>query len=1039
MKKLYLTVLGFALAIAAAVGTTKAEEKVEGADDKETDVSDDISEHSDVLVLNKHNFARALRENKWLLVEFYAPWCAHCRSLEPEYAAAAAMLKNESSEIKLAKVNTTAETELASEFKIQGIPALILFKHGDRINFTAFKGAGRNTARGIVQWLKKQSGPGASVLDSIASAEQFISTNHISVVGFFKDLEGKGAQEFSEVQREDSVIDPAFGVTDNAAVFQKYGISKDTVECNAAVFQKYGISKDTVVMFRKFDEQRADLQVAEGSSVTREELSEFIKLNGLELVVEFNEEFDEQRADLQVAEGNSVTREELSEFIKLNGLELVVEFNEENSPKIFEAGIEHHFLLFISKSQESHAQLLESFRGAAPGFRGKVIFVLIDVDNGDFQNVGIEHHFLLFISKSQESHAQLLESFRGAAPGFRGKVIFVLIDVDNGDFQNVLNFFGVKSEDAPTVRLINTKTEKKYAMPDREITTENVRQFCQDVLDGAQQPHLKSQEIPVDWDKNPVKILVSKNFEQVAFDETRSVLVEFYAPWCGHCKELAPIWEQLAEKYKDQEGIVIANMDATANEVEAVTVTGFPTIKYFPATPDRKIVDFKGKRDLETLSRFLDNGGELPEESHEESLDTSATRASDFDLLYAHLSGESQSLSLEFASAAAQLRNESSKIRLGTIDVSKEKELTKELGVTDFPALRFFISGDRENPVTCPALRSASAIVTWLKRRTGPSAVLIKDVDHAKAFVEEAEVVIVGFFKDLEKGEAQVFYEAAQDIPDLPFGVTKNKNVFSKYDITKNAVVLFKKSEEKPVAYEMSGEVSRDSLVRFIRTFEMDLVTEYNKEPKLDSEPIPENWDKGPVKELVGMNFERVVFNEDRNVFVMFYAPWSAACKELLSVWEQLGKVFEDHASVVIGKIDSTANDVHTVLLERLHTVLLERHPAFTFFPATSFQRIVTYTGERTLEAFVQFVENQVELAKEEKAKEDEEKRKQAIRALPRAPGGGLSSARVSSTHRAPATPVDWPGACGLACKLPRAVLSSDAVALGWLHGGPAE
>ncbi|MGH0158591.1 UNVERIFIED_CONTAM: hypothetical protein FKN15_000315 [Acipenser sinensis] len=904
MKKLYLTVLGFALAIAAAVGTTKAEEKVEGADDKETDVSDDISEHSDVLVLNKHNFARALRENKWLLVEFYAPWCAHCRSLEPEYAAAAAMLKNESSEIKLAKVNTTAETELASEFKIQGIPALIFFKHGDRINFTTFKGAGKR----------------------------------------------KG--------------------------------------------------------------------------------------------------FDEQRADLQVAEGNSVTREELSEFIKLNGLELVVEFNEENSPKIFEAGIEHHFLLFISKSQESHAQLLESFRGAAPGFRGKVIFVLIDVDNGDFQNVlnffGVKSEdaptVRLINTKTEKKYAmpdreittENVRQFCQDVLDGAQQVIFVLIDVDNGDFQNVLNFFGVKSEDAPTVRLINTKTEKKYAMPDREITTENVRQFCQDVLDGAQQPHLKSQEIPVDWDKNPVKILVSKNFEQVAFDETRSVLVEFYAPWCGHCKELAPIWEQLAEKYKDQEGIVIANMDATANEVEAVTVTGFPTIKYFPATPDRKIVDFKGKRDLETLSMFLDNGGELPEESHEESLDTSATRASDFDLLYAPLSGESQSLSLEFASAAAQLRNESSKIRLGTIDVSKEKELTKELGVTDFPALRFFISGDRENPVTCPALRSASAIVTWLKRRTGPSAVLIKDVDHAKAFVEEAEVVIVGFFKDLEKGEAQVFYEAAQDIPDLPFGVTKNKNVFSKYDITKNAVVLFKKTSGKIFTSlvtshillftsktaddfrELHGEFQSAAVefrgkVLFVfvdtdetrngRIFEVfhvrevdtpavriinltdnvqyqmqaDEVTAHNlrtfcwtyldgkAKPKLDSEPIPENWDKGPVKELVGMNFERVVFNEDRNVFVMFYAPWSAACKELLSVWEQLGKVFEDHASVVIGKIDSTANDVHTVLLER--------HPAFTFFPATSFQRIVTYTGERTLEAFVQFVENQVELAKEEKAK----------------------------------------------------------------------
>ncbi|XP_037025397.1 protein disulfide-isomerase [Bradysia coprophila] len=466
----------------------------------------DVKTEDGVLVLTTDNFQSVIENNEFVLVEFYAPWCGHCKSLAPEYAKAAKELEEKGSPIKLGKVDATEETKLAEDFAIRGYPTLKFFRSGSPIEY----GGGRQ-ADDIVNWLSKKTGPAALEIETVEAAEEFIKSQPVVVVGFFKDRESAEAKTFVSVAN--GVDDFPFAITSNEDVYAKY-----EAQCGS------------IILFKNFDE---------GKSVYDGESSE----------------------------------ESIKKFVAVQSMPLIVDFNHESAQKIFGGDIKSHLLMFISK-EAGHVE-------------------------------------------------KYAEPAKELSRGFRNKVLFVTIDADEEDHQRILEFFGMKKEEVPAMRLIRLEDDMaKYKPKNPELSPENIKSFVQDFLDGKLKQHLLSQDLPDDWDKTPVKTLVSTNFDEVAFNKDKDVLVEFYAPWCGHCKQLAPIFDQLGEKYKDSETVVIAKIDSTANELEHTKITSFPTLKYYKKG-DNEVVDYNGERTLEGFVKFIESGGQQVEEEAEDAEDSS--------------------------------------------------------------------------------------------------------------------------------------------------------------------------------------------------------------------------------------------------------------------------------------------------------------------------------------------------------------------------------------------------------------------------------
>lgn len=172
------------------------------------------------------------------------------------------------------------------------------------------------------------------------------------------------------------------------------------------------------------------------------------------------------------------------------------------------------------------------------------------------------------------------------------------------DFQHELNDFGIDfaKGDKPIV-LARDAQNQKFVLKE-EFSVENFEKFLKALEAGELEPYLKSEAIPEDNTGN-VKVAVAKNFDEVVTNNGKDTLIEFYAPWCGHCKKLAPVYDELGDKLADED-IEIVKFDATANDVPPpYEVRGFPTLFWAPKDSKDKPVKYEGGRELEDFIKYI--------------------------------------------------------------------------------------------------------------------------------------------------------------------------------------------------------------------------------------------------------------------------------------------------------------------------------------------------------------------------------------------------------------------------------------------------
>jgi len=204
-----------------------------------------------------------------------------------------------------------------------------------------------------------------------------------------------------------------------------------------------------------------------------------------------------------------------------------------------------------------------------------------------------------FLQPDDQNMESIESTLREVAKEFR-KISFVKLD--GVKWANHAKNFGL-SDKLPGVVVEDRTNKKKFVYPESSLGASDLKKFLKSFTGGSLTPTMKSQDPPTDND-GPVVTVVGKTFDEIVLNKNKDVLVEFYAPWCGHCKSLAPKYEELGKEFQSTPSVVIAKVDSTENDTPA-DIQGFPTLLFYPANDKSNPLTYNGERSQKAMSDYI--------------------------------------------------------------------------------------------------------------------------------------------------------------------------------------------------------------------------------------------------------------------------------------------------------------------------------------------------------------------------------------------------------------------------------------------------